>query len=67
MKTYSSKLVPGVSGIADAIGVSHRQMQTFIRKGLVSYIKAGHRTLLFDPEKTRAELNRLMVKAVGTK
>jgi hypothetical protein len=30
----------------------------------IPFIKAGHRTVLFDPEKVRAALEQLEVKAV---
>ena len=41
-----------------------RTLRTLYRAGKISFIRAGWRTLLFDPEKVLVELGRLEVHAV---
>lgn len=38
-----------------------------MRKRMVPFIRAGHRTVLFDIERVKASLARFEVKAIGQK
>jgi len=52
--------------LAAALGVkSHRIVDSWVRKRMISYYPLGHRTLLFDLEQVRTDLARFEVKAVG--
>jgi hypothetical protein len=47
------------------MGPPVRSIRTWMHQGKIPFIRVGHRTCLFDPDKVREALNRLEVKAVG--
>ncbi len=52
--------------LAAALGVnSHRIVDAWVRKRMISFYPLGHRTLLFDLEQVLEDLARFEVKAVG--
>ena len=51
--------------LAEKTGIPVRTLRTLFHQRKISGIKAGHSTLLFDPEKVCAELARFEVKAVA--
>ena len=61
-----SKLFVNKCGLKDALGIpSTRVIDEWVRKRMISFIRAGHRTLLFSVEQVRKDLARFEVKAVG--
>ena len=53
-------------GLKNALGISStRVIDQWVRKRMISFIRAGHRTLLFSVEQVRKDLARFEVKAVG--
>lgn len=46
-------------------GVPVRTIRTLYHGRKIPYIKAGHRTVLFDPQKVMAALQRFEVRPVG--
>ena len=54
-----------LSGLAEITGVPARTLRTLHQTRKISGIRAGWRTLLFNPEEVLAELNRFKVKAVA--
>jgi hypothetical protein len=53
--------------LSEAKGRPVRQLRTFVAEKKISYLKIGHRTLLFDPEKVEKALQRFEIPAVNTK
>jgi len=52
--------------LAEALGLkSTRIIDTWVRKRMIPVFVLGHRTRLFDLEKTKAALARFERKAVG--
>ena len=41
-----------------------RSLRTFVKKGLVPYLRLGHRTVLFEPDKVLKALRRFEVKEI---
>jgi hypothetical protein len=58
-----NKLV-GYEGLSRKLGPPSRTLRTWVSKGKISCYRMGHRTVLFDPEKVRRELNAFEAKAV---
>ena len=58
-----SKLVY-IKGLADDTGIPDRTLRSLYHAVKIPGYKLGHRTLMFDPEKVRAALNKFEVKAV---
>jgi hypothetical protein len=54
-----------IRGLSDAIGIPTRTIRSLYCAKKIPFIKAGHRTLLFDAEKVRAALDKYEVKAVA--
>lgn len=46
-------------------GIPARSLRSLYQKRKITFIRAGHRTLLFNPETVRAELEKLTVRAVS--
>ena len=46
--------------------IPERQIRTLYQTGKIPYFKLGHRSILFDPEKVMAALERFEIKAIGT-
>jgi len=44
-----------------------RQLRTFVAERKIPFLKLGHRTLLFDPEKVDKALARFEIPAVSAK
>ena len=59
----SSKLVD-INGLEDRSGIPKRTLRTLYRGNKIPYIKVGYRTVLFDPDKVMAALNKLEVRSV---
>ena len=54
-----------ITELAKTTGIPVRTLRTLYNQRKISGIKAGHRTLLFDPEKVCTELARFEIKAVA--
>ena len=54
-----------IRGLSEEIGISPRTLRSLYNARKIPFIKAGHRTLLFDPDKVRAALNKFERKAVA--
>ncbi len=52
-----------IGGLSDAIGIPTRTIRSLYVGKKIPFIKAGYRTLLFDPEKVLAALNKFEVRA----
>jgi hypothetical protein len=42
-----------------------RQIRSFVQHRKIPYLKIGHRTLLFDPQRVEEALQRFEIKEVG--
>jgi len=58
----TSKLV-NIDGLQEESGVPKRTLRTLFHARKIPGIRAGYRTLLFDPAKVRAALEKLEIKA----
>ena len=54
-----------IGGLSDAIGIAPRTLRSLYLGKKIPFIKAGYRTLLFDPEKVLAALEKFEVKAIS--
>ena len=59
-----SKLL-NIFELSETKGRPVRQLRTFVEHRVIPYLKIGHRTILFDPEKVEAALARFEIKEVG--
>jgi excisionase family DNA binding protein len=50
--------------LAPELGVAPRTVRTWVSERKISCYRMGHRTVLFDPQKARQELEAFKVKAV---
>ena len=48
-------------------GASRAKAPTFVAEKKIPYLKVGHRTLLFDPEKVEKALQRFEIPAINAK
>jgi len=53
--------------LSEAKGRPVRQLRTFVAGKKIPYLKVGHRTLLFDPEKVEKALERFEIPAIDAK
>jgi hypothetical protein len=53
-----------IGGLSAAIGIAPRTLRSLYLARKIPFIKTGHRTLLFDPEKVLAALEKFEVRAV---
>jgi hypothetical protein len=53
-----------IRGLSDAIGIPPRTLRSLYIAKKIPFLKPGHRTLLFDPEKVLAALEKFEVRAV---
>ncbi len=60
---HRSKLV-SIKGLAEETGIPARTLRSLFHAGKICGIKLGHRTLVFDPARVRAALDKFEVKAV---
>jgi hypothetical protein len=58
------KLV-GIKGLAEETGIPARTLRSLWLKKKIPGVRLGHRTLVFDPSKVRAALDKFEVRAVG--
>ena len=58
-----NKLV-NIKQLSVETGVPVRTLRTLKNRRLISHLKAGHRTVLFDPNRVRADLDKLTVQSV---
>jgi hypothetical protein len=63
----AAKRLVDINGLSAEKGLRPRQIRTLYQTGKISYIKTGHRTILFDPEKVVAELEKFEVRAIGAR
>ena len=57
------KRLLSIRGLSDAIGIPSRTIRSLYNARKIPFIKAGHRTLLFDPEKVLGALDKFEVRA----
>jgi hypothetical protein len=60
------KLV-NIKGMSEEIGQPERTLRTWVHCRKIPFLRVGHRTLLFDPEKVRAALDKFEVQAAGSR
>jgi hypothetical protein len=58
------KLV-NITQLSTETGIPTRTLRSLYHAKKISFIRAGWRTLLFDPQKVLAELGKFEVKAVS--
>lgn len=63
LASMSDRQFNNINELAEKIGIPARTLRSLYHQRKISGIKAGHRTLLFDPEKVCAELARFEIKA----
>ena len=61
-----SKLID-IRGLSERSGLPVRTLRSFVASRKIPFLKCGHRTLLFDPEKVDKALQRFEVPAVTGK
>jgi hypothetical protein len=61
----AAKRLLNIKALSREKELPQRQIRTFYQTGKIPYIKVGHRTVLFDPEKVMAALERFEIKAVA--
>jgi predicted site-specific integrase-resolvase len=49
--------------LSELTGIRVHTLRTLYRQGKISAIKLGHRTMFFDPDKVRAEIQAFNVEA----
>ena len=59
------KRLLNIRNLSQENGVPVRTLRSLQHQKKIPYIKAGHRTVLFDPDKVRAALDKFEVKAVA--
>ena len=64
MHLKSSRLV-NISSLSESTGIAVRTLRTFMAARKIPFLKCGHGTILFDPEKVDKALERFEVKAVS--
>lgn len=65
MQTNEHKLV-NIVGLSEHNGIPVRTLRSFIAGRKIPFLKCGHRTILFDPEKVDRALQRFEVQEVGS-
>lgn len=64
LRVAMSKLVD-IKKLSEEVGPPVRTFRTLMHNGKIPFIKVGHRTTLFDPQKVRAALERFEVIPAG--
>jgi hypothetical protein len=52
-----------IFGLSELTGLTPRNIRTLVHKRAIPYIKVGHRTHLFQPEKVARALEKFELKA----
>jgi hypothetical protein len=67
VENYMSKKLVTDKQLVETLpdGFTTRRIATLRRDGKIPYVKLGYRTLLYDPEKVMAALQRREIKANG--
>ena len=58
------KRLVNLAGLSTETNVPERTLRTFYQNRKIPFIKVGFRTVLFDPDKVLAALEKFEVKAV---
>jgi hypothetical protein len=66
-KESSTRKLLDIFQLSEAKGRSVRELRTLVQKGVIPYLRLGHRTHLFDLKRVDEALQRFEVKAVGEK
>jgi hypothetical protein len=66
MQSHKGKLV-NIGGLSQHKGVPIRTLRSLMAAGKIPYLKFGHRTIFFDPEKVDRALQRFEVQEVGAR
>ena len=61
-----SKLV-NIDGLQEQSGVPKRTLRTLYHAKKIPYIKAGYRTVLFNPDKVMAALDKFEIRSATSK
>jgi len=56
-----------IHGLSEQSGLPIRKLRSFVAARKIPFLRCGHRTLLFDPEKVGKALARFEVQAVAKK
>ena len=64
MQSNRHKLV-NIGALSEHNGVPVRTLRTFMASRKIPFLKCGHRTILFDPDKVDKALQRFEVQEVG--
>jgi excisionase family DNA binding protein len=59
------RFINGYRELSEASNVPVRTLRSLVRNGVLPFIKAGHRTILFSPSKVEKALQRRSIKAAG--
>jgi hypothetical protein len=59
------KLICGYRQLSAECKVPERTLRTLAQNGVIPFIRAGHRTILFNPRKVEAALQRRTVREVA--
>jgi hypothetical protein len=62
MRHMSKPKLVNIKGLSEEIGQPERSLRTWMQSRKIPFLRLGHRTLLFDPEKVRAALNKFEVQ-----
>jgi hypothetical protein len=64
MQSNNRKLV-NITGLSEHNGIPVRTLRTFMATRKIPFLKCGHRTILFDPEKVDKALQRFEIQQVS--
>jgi hypothetical protein len=56
-----------IQQLSGELGPSVRALRTWVHARKIPFIKVGHRTMLFDPQKVRAALQKFEIQPPATK
>jgi hypothetical protein len=56
-----------ITGLSKHNGIPVRTLRTFMASRKIPFLKCGHRTILFDPEKVDNALQRFEVREIGSR
>ena len=64
MDSKRSRLM-NIWSLSDHTGIAVRTLRTFMAARKIPFLKIGHRTVLFDPDKVFIALERFQTNAIG--